>query len=426
MKKIKICVIGAGSTYSPELVDGFLNRQEQMCVEEFALVDINMDRLSIVGGLIKRMCEKFDTPPKVVMTDKIEEAVVGADYVVTQFRVGLLPARAKDEGIPLKYNYIGQETTGPGGFAKALRTIPEMIKIAKCMEKYAPDAKLINFTNPSGIITEAISKYSSITVVGLCNGPITTFKRTNEIMGWDDKDVFYDYFGLNHLGFIKGIFLNGRDITNDAFEKILSHDRCDHMLGYAFNKKHSLALGVLPVGYLQYYYHQQEIYEKLAAQEKTRGEQLIDVDKQLLKDYSDVNLNSKPAGLELRGGAWYSEAAVALINSMENDDGEIHIVNVQNNGNIDGIPDDAVIEIPAIVKGDNIRTLHLGKMPEGIVGLVQHVKAYESLTVKAAVEKSKEKAFVALSNHPFIRSVNDAEKILEDIISAHPDYINLK
>ncbi len=426
MKELKVCVIGAGSTYSPELIDGFLNRQDKMTVKEFALVDINKDRLDIVGGLIKRMCEKFSKPPKVTMTDNLQEAITGADYVVTQFRVGLLSARAKDERIPLNYKYIGQETTGPGGFAKAVRTIPVMIKIAKLMEKYAPEAKLVNFTNPSGIITEAVSKYSSVKVVGLCNGPITTFKRTNEIMGWKDEDVFYDYFGLNHLGFIKGIYLNGKDVSEEAFEKILSHPKCDYMLGYAFNKRHALAMGVLPVGYLQYYYNQQEIYNKLSAQEKTRAQQLFDVDKQLLEDYSDPDLKTKPAGLELRGGAWYSEAAVALIDSMENNDGAVHVLNMQNNGIIKGIPDDAVIEIPAMVSGDNIKALHLGKLPEGIEGLVYHVKSYESLTVKAVAEKSKEAALVALASHPFIRSDNDAEKMLDDIIAAHPNYIDLK
>lgn len=426
MKELKICVIGAGSTYSPELIDGFMNRQDKMKVREFALMDIHPERLQIVGGLIQRMCKNFENPPKVVLTQDLKEAVTGADYVVTQFRVGQLPARVKDERIPLKYGYIGQETTGPGGFAKALRTIPKILEITKCMEEYAPYAKLINFTNPSGIITEAVCKYSNVSVVGLCNGPITTFKRTSEIMGWSDKDVFYDYFGLNHLGFIKAIYVDGKDVTDEAFEAILSHPKCDYMLGYAFNKKHALAMRVLPVGYLQYYNHQNEVYKKLSSADHTRAEQLIEVDKQLLSDYSDPNLNSKPAGLDQRGGAWYSEAAVALINSMENNDGVIHVINVQNNGVIQELPDDAVIEIPAVVNGDSIRPLHLGKLPDGIAGLVHHVKAYESLTVKAAAEHSKDLALLALASHPFIRSVNDAESMLNEIIAAHTEYIDLK
>ncbi len=425
MKRMKICVIGAGSNYSPELIDGFLNRQDTMSVAEFALMDINMDRLKIVGGLIQRMCLSFETPPLVTLTDNLIDAVRDADYVVTQFRVGLLPARAKDERIAFRHGYIGQETTGPGGFAKALRTVPVILDVAEAMKQYAPKATLVNFTNPSGIITEAVSRYTDIRVIGLCNGPITTFKRINSTFGLDEESVFYDYFGLNHLGFIKGIYVDGKDVTEELFEKILSHKDCDHMLGYAFNKRQAMAMKVLPVGYLQYYYHQKEIYQKLSIQEKTRGELLIDVDQQLLEDYSDPDLKTKPAGLELRGGAWYSEAAVALINSMETNDGKTHVICTANNGCIEGLEDEAVIEVPAIVSKDYIRTLHVGKMPKAVTALVQHVKSYESLTVEAAYHKSAEEALLALVNHPFIKSVNDAELILQDIIKEHADYIKL-
>lgn len=425
MKKLKICVIGAGSTYSPELIDGFFNRQDKMEVKEFALMDIHMERLEIVGGLIQRMCQHYDNPPKVTMTDDLKTAIEGSDYVVTQFRVGLLPARAKDERIGLRHGYIGQETTGPGGFAKALRTIPVILEIAKIMKQYAPGAKLINFTNPSGIITEAVARYTDVPVIGLCNCPITTFKRTAQNFGWENEDVFFDYFGLNHLAFIKGIYLNGKDITDDAFEKILDHPNCAEMLGYAFNKRQALAMRTLPVSYLQYYFHQKELYEKISSQEKTRGELLIDVDRQLLKDYSDPALTTKPAGLSQRGGAWYSEAAVSLINSMETNDGATHFICVPNKGCIEGLDDMAVVEVPAIVSGDRIKTLHVGKMPEAIDGLVKHVKAYESLTVKAGAEQSADLALLALISHPFMRSANDAEAILDDIIREHAEYIHL-
>lgn len=425
MKELKICVIGAGSTYSPELIDGFFNRQDKMTVKEFALMDIHMERLEIVGGLIQRMCQHYDNPPKVTLTDDLRTAIEGADYVVTQFRVGLLPARAKDERIGLKHGYIGQETTGPGGFAKALRTIPVILEIADIMKQYAPGARLINFTNPSGIITEAVSRYTDVPVVGLCNCPITTFKRTAKNMGWENEDVFFDYFGLNHLAFIKGIYLNGKDVTDETFEKILDHPNCGEMLGYPFHKRQALAMRILPVSYLQYYFHQKELYEKISSQEKTRGELLIDVDRQLLKDYSDPNLTTKPAGLSQRGGAWYSEAAVSLINSMETNDGATHFICVPNKGCIEGLDDMAVVEIPAVVSGDRISTFHVGKMPDAIDGLVKHVKAYESLTVKAGAERSADMALLALNSHPFMRSANDAEAILNDIILEHQEYIHL-
>jgi Alpha-galactosidases/6-phospho-beta-glucosidases, family 4 of glycosyl hydrolases len=425
MKELKICVIGAGSTYSPELIDGFFNRQDKMKVKEFALMDIHMERLEIVGGLIQRMCQHYENPPKVTMTDDLKTAIEGADYVVTQFRVGLLPARAKDERIGLRHGYIGQETTGPGGFAKALRTIPVILEIAEMMKRYAPGAKLINFTNPSGIITEAVSRYTDVPVVGLCNCPITTFKRTAKNMGWENEDVFFDYFGLNHLAFIKGIYVNGRDVTDETFKKILDHPNCEEMLGYPFHKRQALAMRLLPVSYLQYYFHQKELYEKISSQEKTRGELLIEVDRQLLKDYSDPNLTTKPAGLSQRGGAWYSEAAVSLINSMETNDGATHFVCVPNKGCIEGLDDMAVVEIPAVVSGDRISAFHVGKMPDAIDGLVKHVKAYESLAVKAGAEQSADTALLALISHPFMRSANDAEAILNDIMLEHAEYVHL-
>ena len=424
-KEMKICIVGAGSTYSPEFVDGILRREGEMCVKELVLMDINAERLAAVGGLIRRICGTFAKPPKVTLTEDLQEAVIDADYVVTQFRVGMLPARAKDERIPLKFGIIGQETTGPGGFAKALRTIPKILDITSCMEKYAPNAMLINFTNPSGIITEAVMKYSSVPVVGLCNGPITISMRINEIMGWEKSDVFYDYFGLNHLGFIKGIYLKGSNVSDEVFEKILDHPKCDYMIGYKFNKKHVQAMKILPVGYLQYYFNEKEAFEKLNALPLTRAEQLIDVDAQLLVEYSDPNLKTKPPGLEQRGGAWYSEVAVALINSFQNDDGATHVINTKNNGTISDLPDDAVIEIPAIVRGDSIRTLELGRLPLEVCGIIQHVKAYESLTVKAGAEQSYNAALAALMSHPFMRSADDAEKILDEIIEAHPEYIKL-
>ena len=425
MHDLKITIIGAGSTYSPELIHGFLTRENKLSVREFVLMDINKSRLEVVGGLITRMCQNFKNRPKITMTANLEEALTGTDYVVTQFRVGMLPARAKDETIPKKYGYIGQETTGPGGFAKALRTIPEILKIAAVMEKLAPDAFLINFTNPSGIITEAVSKYSKIKVIGLCNGPITTYKKINEIMGLNENEVFYDYFGLNHLGFIRRIFAGGKDMSRELFPKILSHERVSEMLGHSFNKRHALAMGVLPVGYLQYYLHEKEKTAELCAQAKSRGELLVEVDKQLLEQYSDPALKTKPPGLDQRGGAWYSEAAVALINSVENNDGKIHTINAINNGTITDLPDDAVIEIPALVNGHCIKPLHFGALPAGIRGLVQHVKAYESLTVEAAANHDREKAFLALCSHPFMDSTDIAERIFEDILEAHRESINL-
>jgi len=425
MRKLKIGVVGAGSTYTPELIDGFIKRQKEMAVKEFALMDINEERLKIVGGLTKRMCAQFTNSPEVIFTTNLDEAVTDADYIVTQFRVGGFAARAKDEKIPLGYDIIGQETTGPGGFTKALRTIPEALKVAKSMELLAPKAWLINFTNPSGIVTEAISKYSSVKVVGLCNAPITHRNRIAEVMEVTPDEIYIDSFGLNHLGWIRGIDINGEDKTQEFFKKIMDSPRIDYMLGYKFNRKYIKALNLLPTGYLQYYYYNREVLKKLQSLERTRAQIIMDIDKELLLQYSDPNLKVKPVGIEKRGGAWYSEAAVALINSIENNKKEIHIVNVRNNGAIAGIDDDAIVEVPVVVGSAILKPLVVGKIPDSVAGLIKHVKAYESLTVKAGAERLKDVAFMALVNHPFITSIDEAEKMFEELLAANKDYIHL-
>jgi len=425
MRKLKIGVVGAGSTYTPELIDGFIKRQKEMAVKEFALMDINEERLKIVGGLIQRMCAQFTHPPEVTLTTNLDKTVIGADYVVTQFRVGGLAARAKDEKIPLGYDIIGQETTGPGGFAKALRTIPEALKVAKSIELHAPKAWLVNFTNPSGIVTEAISKYSSVKVVGLCNAPITHRNRIAEVMGVAPEEIYLDSFGLNHLGWIRGIAINGEDKTQELFKKIIDSPRIEYMLGYKYNRKYIKALNLLPTGYLQYYYYNREVLKKLQSLEKTRAQIIMDIDKELLLQYSDPNLKVKPVGIEKRGGAWYSEAAVALINSIENNKMEIHIVNVRNDGAIAGIDEDAIVEVPVVVGSAILKPLVVGKIPDSVAGLIKHVKAYESLTVKAGAEGLKDVAFTALVNHPFITSIDEAEKMFEELIAANKNYIHL-
>ena len=429
---IKITFMGAGSTVFARNVLGDCMCTPALRESEIALYDIDEKRLEDSRIILSAINHNVNEDRAVIKTylgaENRKDALRDADFVVNAIQVGgYEPCTVTDFEIPKKYG-IKQtiaDTLGIGGIMRALRTIPVILEIAEMMKKYAPGAKLINFTNPSGIITEAVARYTDVPVVGLCNCPITAFMRTKKHMGWENDDVFFDYFGLNHLAFIKGIYLNGKDVTDEAFEKILDHPNCDEMLGYAFNKRQALAMRVLPVSYLQYYFHQKELYEKISSQEKTRGESLIEVDKQLLKDYSDPNLTTKPAGLSLRGGAWYSEAAVSLINSMETNDGAIHFVCVPNHGCIQGLDDMAVGEVPAVVKGDCLRTLNVGKMPAAIDGLVKHVKAYESLTVKAGAERSADDALLALISHPFIRSVNDAEAILDDIIREHAEYIHL-
>lgn len=425
MSRLKVGVIGGGSTYTPELIDGFLKRSEKLDVGEFVLMDVDARKLNIVGALVKRMVAKAGLECEVQLTEDLDNAITGADYVVTQFRVGGLEARARDESIPLKYGMIGQETTGPGGFMKAMRTIPVILDIAKRMERLAPKAWLINFTNPSGMITEAVSKYSNTPVVGLCNVPITTHNHIADFLGIERHRLSMDYLGLNHLAWLRGLAIDGRDRTEECFAKIMASGKMDQILGYNFNTRFLRSLNLLPTGYLQYYYHREEILHKQQSQTRSRAIEVMEIEEDILKIYQDVTIDEKPKLLEKRGGAWYSDAAVALISAIENNSQEVHIVNIANNGTIKGLPDDAVIEVPALVGADGAKPLTVGALPTGISGLMTSVKEYESLAVSAGAYGNKELAFQALASHPYCGSHQRIEELFEEMVAANAEYLTL-
>jgi len=420
-KNLKVGVIGAGSTYAPELIDGFIKRRDELSVSEIVMMDIDKERLDITGGLAQRMVKRGSLNTKIKLTLNRKEALEGADFVVSQIRVGLMEGRARDESIPLEYGVIGQETTGPGGFCMALRTIPVMIEMAREMESLSPNGWMINFTNPSGIITEALTRYSKVKIVGLCNAPITYQNRFAELFNVKREQIWMDYFGLNHLSWIRKVFLDGNDVTNLVLEKILSGE-AEELPGYVFNKKMIKALGMIPNGYLMHYYHGNKILDKLM-HNPGRAEVVMKIDRELLDLYKDPNLNEKPKILEQRGGAWYSDAAVALISAIINDKKEVHIVNVRNQGCLPGLTADSVVEVPALVKSTGPYPLVQEEIPLGVRGLVQLVKAYEQLTVEAAVHGSREAALLALANHPIVPNVDVAEKLLDRLIEANRDYL---
>lgn len=421
MKELKIGVIGSGSTYAPELIDGFIKRRDELKVKQIVMMDINTERLEITGNLARRMIKRAGMDADIVLTTKRREALDGSDFVVTQVRVGLMEGRARDEKIPLDFGILGQETTGPGGFAMALRTIPVMLEIAREMEKLSPNGWMINFTNPSGLITEALTRYSRMQMIGLCNAPITYLMRFAKLYNVTIDRIYMDYFGLNHLSWIRKVYLDGNDITAEVTQRILDGNARD-LLGYPFNKQMVQALGLLPTGYLQYYYHRDQIYEK-QLKSGNRAEEVMKIDAELFQLYANPNVNEKPAILDQRGGAWYSDAACALINAISNDKKEIHIVNTCNNGALGGLPDDVVVEIPAMVNSAGPHPLVAGELPIGIRGLVQVVKAYEQLTVEAAVHGSREQALLALANHPLVPTVDIAEGLLHRILEANKEFL---
>ena len=413
---LKIGVIGAGSTYTPELVEGLLQRSEAIPLSELVLMDIDEEKLSIVGGLAKRMVERAGSPVVVKLTTDRTEAIAGSTFVLTQMRVGRLQARRKDELIPRQLGYIGQETTGPGGFAKALRTIPVILDIAHQMEEHAPGATMINFTNPAGIITEAVLTHSSINAIGLCNGPIGTRKAIVKALDAEDRDVSMRYFGLNHLSFAADILLRGEDVTDRVIEAFAA-DRDETGAGIL------RGLRLIPSSYLQYFYQTPEKVDQQRHEERSRAEEVMEIEEQLLKMYQDPNLAEKPAILEKRGGAWYSTVATTLIASMVGNAGDVHIVNTRNNGAIPDLPPGCAVEVPAMIDARGATPVVQGPLPLRVRGLVQHVKAYEQLTVQAAVSGDREAAVWALVNNPLVGSYHAAVELVDRLIEAHKEFL---
>lgn len=431
MKELKIAVIGGGSSYTPELIDGFIKRSQELKVKEIHLVDIEegKEKLEIVGALAKRMISKAGLDTEVILTLDRRSAIKNADFVLTQFRVGGLKAREKDELIPLKYNCLGQETTGAGGFAKALRTIPVIMDICKDIEELSPNAWLINFTNPAGLVTEAVLRYTNTKVIGLCNVPITMKKTTAKMLNVDENRLKMEIIGLNHLSWARKVYLDGNDITDEVVEMNLDSDMLNmkNISNLEWNKNFLKSLRMIPSPYLRYYYMTDEmvINEKkdLENGSGSRAQKVMAIEKELFSIYKDEQLDTKPIQLEQRGGAYYSDAAVSLINSIYNNKKEIHTVNIRNNGAITNLADDIVIECDAIVDSTGARAITQGKLENELLGLVSIVKSYELLTAEAATSGDYGKALLALSTHPLIPSIDIAERILNDILRENEKYL---
>lgn len=414
MRDLKIAVIGSGSTYSPEIFEGIIKRRNSLSVKKIALMDIDENKLNIVGGLIERMVKAAGIDAEIVKTMDLDTALDGADYVLAQIRVGRLPARVLDERIPLKYGLIGQETTGIGGFFKALRTIPEILKIAKRMEELCPNATLINFSNPSGLVAEAVQNNSKIRMVGLCNIPINMFTDARKQLG-DDIDI--TYVGLNHLSWITSIKKEGKEILPDILNTYHDED---------FDNKYFRYCRGIPCAYLNYYYRTRERLAELQedAKTKTRGEVCMDIEAKLLEMFSDTTLYTKPDELNKRGGALYSEAAVSLLNAIENNLNEIHVINVKNNGALPWMADDDVVEVKTLVNRDQLLPIPVrGFDNPHICELMRTVKAYEKHAARAALTGDRDEAIRALMIHPLIGDVNTAVACFDEMLEAHRRYL---
>lgn len=430
MNTIKLAIIGGGSSYTPELVDGIIKRARELPITDIWFVDTEAGRekLDIITQLSKRMVAEAKLNINIQSTTDRRKAIAGAQFVMTQFRVGGLPARARDEQIPLKYNVIGQETTGPGGFAKALRTIPVILGICRDIEELAPDAWLINFTNPAGMVTEAVLKHTAVKVMGLCNVPINMHYSIARMLDSKPEETYLEFAGLNHMVWVHRVSVSGKDRTEEVLTK-LGEGASLNMNNIAeepWDPDFLKALGAIPCPYHRYFYMKNAMLEEEQESAKTigtRAEQVIKTEEELFKLYADPKLRHKPEQLEKRGGAYYSEVSLDLLDAIWNNRKAINVVNTRNNGAIQGLPDDAVVEINAVIDADGAHAITFGAMPPQLNGLMQSVKTYEALAIEAAVAGDYNKALAALANNPLIPDMTTAKNILDDILDQNAQYL---
>lgn len=421
MKEINVTVIGSGSTYCPELVDGFLQRQNSLKFKRLVLMDIDERKRSIVGSLCVRMIKNAGVDCEVVMTDDLDKALEGADFVVTQIRVGKLHCRYLDEQIPIKYGLIGQETTGIGGFFKALRTIPVIGHICERIEAICPDAWLINFTNPSGIITDFVLNNTNVKCMGLCNVPIDMIDDVKESVG---EDAEITYLGLNHLSWITSVMKDGEEKLYDLFDEGYAPKVMANIQDDGFDVECLKAVGGIPSSYLQYYYCRDAKIEHLKNDEKCRAQVCMEIEEQLLEMYKDEKIVTKPALLDKRGGHKYSLAACSLIDSIANDKKDVHVVNILNNGTLPFMDDDDVVEIAAVIGADGANPVPVRKTwNRHMEGLMKVVKEYEKYTVEAAMNGDDSAAMNALMIHPLVGDYKRAHKCYYEMKQAHMDFL---
>ena len=424
MKKLKIAVIGAGSSYTPELIEGFIKRKETLPVASFYFMDIDREKMDIVIGLAKRMIETAGLRPKIVLTDNLDEAVEGADFVLGQIRVGKLEARILDEKIPLEFGLIGQETTGIGGMIKAFRTIPVILDIVDAIKRLAPDAWFINFSNPSGLVAEAVINHTGVKMMGLCNSPINMIMAARKRLPEGTRDFEYDFVGLNHLCWISAIYADGKEILAEQLTHKSSMPTHANLPESHYEDDLMRATGAIPTGYLNYFFYPGKQLDYLKTCEKSRGEVCKDIESDLMDLYKDTKLREKPEILNKRGGAMYSEAAVSLVDAIVNDKNEVHVVDVQNMGAFDWMHDDDVVEVKCRIGRNGATPIKLdGFDNDYIKGMMQVIKAYEKLAAKAAIMGDRDAALAAALVNPIIRDYDQAKPALEKMLEVNKEYL---
>ncbi|MEY9878368.1 6-phospho-beta-glucosidase [Streptacidiphilus sp. MAP12-33] len=422
---LKLVVVGGGSTYTPELIDGFARLRDSLPIGELVLVDPAAERLALVGGLARRIFAKQGHPGTVTTSTDLDASVQGADAVLLQLRVGGQAARNQDETWPLECGCVGQETTGAGGLAKALRTVPVVLDIAERVRRANPDAWIVDFTNPVGIVTRALLTHGH-KAVGLCNVAIGFQRKFAGLLGVAPERISLDHVGLNHLTWERGVRLDGKDVLPDLIDGHGEAIAADLELPLSLVRQ----LGVVPSYYLRYFYEHDNVVAELK-QQGSRASKVAAIEKELLTMYADPALDEKPELLAQRGGAFYSEAAVQLVASLlgrnsttaEGGAPSEQVVNVRNAGTLPFLPDDAVIEVPALVDASGARPLPVPDVEPLYAGLIAHVTGYEQLALDAALRGGRDRVFQALLAHPLVGQIDRADQLTDRLIAHNREHL---
>ena len=418
METLKISIIGAGSGYTSEIIEEIVNQSDQLPVAEIKLYDINNERLEIMANFCKRYLKAHNSSILITTADNLQQAVENVSFIDVQIRVGGNQQRTLDEKIPLKYGMLGQETTGVGGMLKAFRTIPVMLEIARAVEKYNPDAWIVNYTNPTGLVAEAVNKYTNAKIAGLCSGGLFPKWWSKKALEVNEADIDYSYVGLNHMNFAYNLTVKGRPMTDVEFNKVL--DNANHGdVSVELMKK----LRLIPSPYLQYFFHRSKKIKMLQEKTTSRGEDILELETEIYAAYADETLTEKPEVLKKRGGGGYSEVAINLMKAIYNNQPYKIIVNVPNNGSIPFLPNDAVVELPCLVNSYGITPLTVGEVPKQIWGLIAAVKNYEQLAVEAALTGSVDLAEMALLAHPLVGDYEIIKPMLKEMLEANKQYL---
>lgn len=449
---MKICILGGAGVRTPIIVNSMIHRQERLGITELALMDIDGEKLELIGRVIESLVSQQKVNFKITPTTSSREALTGSDFVITTFRVGGMSHRIIDEKVALENHVLGQETTGPGGFAMAMRTIPVLMNYIEEMKEVCPDAWLLNFANPSGLLAEVILRKAGWSrAVGICDGPTSMLNMAAHLLQVTPAELYLDYFGLNHLGWIRSVIMNGEDILPGFLEMI---DQFAGKLELPFSTELMQTMKMIPNEYLYFYYSTQEAVKKIIQAEKTRGEQIQELNQKFFEDLKDARVDDfasvKAHYIGYQKARWqsymsietgrtksiemkeedfdraaeegYSGVALDIIETLAQKQHKVFILNVLNQGAIKEFPEDASVEIPVLIGPGYIKPMNVGRIPEHCLGLMSMVKAYERATIDAALEGSYAKALQALSIHPLVRDEKIARNILQRYIAAHADY----